>query len=66
MREVPDPIPDLKEQLRREIVALVGRWEPSVAGGLRCSVSTNREKAGSRRLVVRSRDVASRHNPVSD
>ena len=31
MLEVPDPIPDLKEQLRREIVALVGRWEPSVA-----------------------------------
>lgn len=31
MIEVPDPIPELKEQLRREIMALVGRWEPFVA-----------------------------------
>jgi predicted XRE-type DNA-binding protein len=31
MLKVPDPIPDLKEQLRREIVALVGHWEPFVA-----------------------------------
>jgi len=29
--KVPDLIPDLKEQLRREIVALVGHWEPFVA-----------------------------------
>ena len=31
MIDAPDPIPDFKEQLRREIVALVGRWEPFVA-----------------------------------
>jgi predicted XRE-type DNA-binding protein len=31
MIETPDPIPELKEQLRREIMALVGRWNPFVA-----------------------------------
>ncbi len=33
MREVDDPIPYLKEQLRDEIVALVGDWDQYVAAG---------------------------------
>jgi len=31
MIETEDPIPDLKEQLRREIVSLVGSWDQYVA-----------------------------------
>src|SRR5688500_16908840 len=31
MIETEDPIPDLKEQLRREIVSLVGSWHQYVA-----------------------------------
>ena len=33
MFEGEDPIPDLKEQLRREILSLVGGWDQHVAAG---------------------------------